>query len=324
MNTEAIWSTHDVDPSQISAYWSKALDEIMPGLKYDAVSSQFEARLRKRSLGRLSLNYVHATPQRIVTPPRPRSSAPGQFGVIYLKRGLLRVRHHARTVEVGPGECVFLDASEASEVVTCRESESLNISVSAGWLRQWLVRPESEVAKPFVRSSPLARPLLELLDLLGDETSPLPTNELLMFNQLGGAFAMAVGEEDIVGTNHSARLLTRLKEGICARFFDPGYSLQVAADEAGISRRYLVSLFAVAGTTFNTELMRLRLDRSAEMLRDPRFATVSVMDISLRCGFSDASHFSKRFRGQFGISPACYRQAAEPGDTFAQLRAAWH
>ena len=323
MQAEAIWSTHDVDPSQISAYWAKAMDEIIPGLRYDPVSSEFEGRLRKRSLAHLCLNYVHAMPQRIVTPPRPRSSTPGQFGVIYLKSGLLHVRHRARTVEVGAGECVILDASEASEVITCRESESLNISVSAGWLRQWLVRPESEVAKPFTRSSPLARPLLELLELLGGEDTPLPANDSLMFNQLGGAFAMAVGEGDIAGTSHAARLLTRLKEGICARFFDPGYALQVAADEAGISRRYLVSLFARAGTTFNTELMRIRLDRSAEMLRNPRFETLSVMDVSLRCGFSDASHFSKRFRAQFAMSPARYRQAAEPGQSLALAQAAW-
>lgn len=314
MMADATWSTRDVDPSQIQVYWSKALDEIMPGLRYNPVSGPFEARLRKRSVGRFALNYVHATPQRIATPTRPRSSAPRHFGLIYLRSGLLRVQHCARTVEIGPGECVILDGAEASDVVTCRESESLNLSLPSGWLQQWLVRPESEVAKPFIRSSPIARPLLELLDLLSLEDVPLPNSEMLMLNQLGGSLALAVGESEIVGTNHAARLLTRLKQGICTRFHDSGYSLQIAADEAGISRRYLVSLFAQAGTTFNTELMRIRLERSAEMLRDPRFESLSVMDISLRCGFSDASHFSKRFRASFSTSPASYRQQEREGD----------
>jgi len=324
MKADFTWSTQDVDPSQIQAYWSKALDEIMPGLRYNAVSGPFEARLRKRSIGKFALNYVQASPQRIVTPATPRTSTAGQFGLIYLKKGLLKVQHCARTIEVGPGECIILDALEASEVVTCRESESLNLSLPAGWLKQWLVRPESEVAKPFIRSSPLARPLLELLDLLSLEETPLPNSDMLMLNQLGGAFALAVGDSEIVGTNHAARLLIRLKQGICVRFFDPGYSLQLAADEAGISRRYLVSLFAQAGTTFNTELMRIRIERSAEMLRDPRFETLSVMDISLRCGFSDASHFSKRFRAQYDASPAAYRQAEHDKRRSILVAAALH
>lgn len=325
MKTETIWSTGDLDPSQIPASWSRALDGIMPGLRYSPLSSAFEANLRRRMIGTVALNYVHALPQRIVTQARPRSSTPGRVGIIYLRSGLLRVRHYARTIDIEPGECVLIDGTEASEVTTCRESESLNLSLSLGWLRQWLVRPESEIAKAFSQSSPLARPLLELLALLGEEEAPLPRSDLLLLNQLGGGFALAAGESEIVGTSHSGRLLNRLREGICKRYYDPAFTLQIAADEAGISRRYLVSLFAQAGTTFNTELIGHRLERSADMLRDPRFHSLSVMEISFRCGFSDASHFSKRFRARFGLSPACYRQEETARDHPGMMsHPAWH
>lgn len=309
MEATSVWSTRGVAPRQVAAFWSKALDEIMPGLQFSAIDSAFEACLRKKDIGGLCLNYVHATPQRIRTPSRPRSAASARFNLVYLKSGLLRVQQCARTSELRPGECVILDGAQYSEVVTCCESKSLNISVSASWLQQWLARPESEVAKPFAPACRAARPLLDFLDFLSEFEAPIGVGGDLIASQLGGALAIAVGEGEIVGTKHAVRLLNRLKEGICARYFDAGYCTQIAADQARISRRYLVSLFTLAGTTFNSELMRVRLERSTEMLRDPRFHSLSVMDIALRCGFSDASHFSKRFRAKYGWSPARYRQA---------------
>ncbi len=311
MQATSVWSTQGVAPKQVPAFWSRVLDQIMPGLQFSAMDSAFEASLQKKDLGGLCLNYVCATPQRIRSPSRPRSAASAQFGLVYLKSGLLRVQQSARTTEVRPGECVILDGTQYSEVVTCCESRSLNIPLSATWLQQWLARPESEVAKPFVPSSRAARPLLDLLDFLSELDAPLCVGGDLIASQLGGALAIAVGDAEIVGTKHAVRLLNRLKAGICARYFDPGYCPQIAADQAGISRRYLVSLFTLSGTTFNSELIRVRLERSAQMFRDPRFRSLSVMDIALRCGFSDASHFSKRFRARYGWSPASFRQTQE-------------
>jgi len=310
MEPTSIWSTRQVPPNQVPGYWSKALEEIMPNLQFDPLESGFEACLRHRDLGRLCLNYVQAAPQRIRTPARPRSVPTARFGIIYLKSGMLRVQQNARTVELNDGACVIVDGSQPSEVMTCRHSESLNISVSAEWLQQWLARPESEVAKPFVATSRAARPLLDLLDYLCEIDAPLCIGGDLIAGQLGGALAIAVGEGEVTGTNHAARLLNRLRQSIGTRYSDPRYCPQTAADEAGISRRYLVLLFTQAGTTFNSELMRVRLDRSSEMLCEPRFDSLSVMDIALRCGFADASHFSKRFRARFGSSPACYRYRA--------------
>ena len=308
MESTVNWSTRGVEPTHVPEFWSRALDLIMPGLQFKALDGGFEASLQSRDLGGLSLNYVRATRQRIRTPTQPRSMASAKFGLIYLKSGLLTVQQSARSIELHPGECVLVDGSQSSEVITRCESTTLNVAVGRPWLQQWLARPECEVAKPFVPTSRMARPLLNLLDLLSEVDAPMSVGGDLMASQLGGALAIAVGQGEVVGTKHAARLLDHLRRGICARYYDPDYRPQIAADEAGISRRYLVSLFTLCGTTFNSELMRIRLEKSAQMLCDPRFLSLSVMDVSLRCGFNDLSHFSKRFRAKFGLSPARYRR----------------
>ncbi len=43
------------------------------------------------------------------------------------------------------------------------------------------------------------------------------------------------------------------------------------------------------------------------MLRDARFRDLSVNEIALRAGYSEPSHFSRRFREAFDMTPAVFR-----------------
>ncbi len=81
----------------------------------------------------------------------------------------------------------------------------------------------------------------------------------------------------------------------------------------GISKRYLHALFAKAGTTFSRELMNVRLERALRHLGDARFQDLTVSDIAWRCGFTDSSHFARRFVQRYGISPRAHRRLALPG-----------
>ncbi|HEX7528373.1 MAG TPA: helix-turn-helix transcriptional regulator [Thermoanaerobaculia bacterium] len=58
-----------------------------------------------------------------------------------------------------------------------------------------------------------------------------------------------------------------------------------------------------------TWLMEARLSEAARLIRagdDP------VTKIAYRVGFKDPSHFTRRFKGRFGVSPNEYRRADKP------------
>jgi transcriptional regulator GlxA family with amidase domain len=55
----------------------------------------------------------------------------------------------------------------------------------------------------------------------------------------------------------------------------------------------------------------MRLERAAEMLRDRRFNGYRAGDIAWTCGFANASHFARRFRAKYGVSPVNYRNGLE-------------
>lgn len=75
---------------------------------------------------------------------------------------------------------------------------------------------------------------------------------------------------------------------------------------AGMSRSRFTQRFTAAfGTSPINYLRALRLKRAATLLRS---STVPVKSIAATVGFASRSHFSKAFRGEFGLDPTTFRQ----------------
>ena len=67
----------------------------------------------------------------------------------------------------------------------------------------------------------------------------------------------------------------------------------------------LVAFKKEFGTTVNTYLTNVRLEKSKKMLMDN---SITINEVALACGFSDQSYFSKVFSVNYGISPTDYRK----------------
>ncbi|WP_191281351.1 AraC family transcriptional regulator [Pseudolysinimonas yzui] len=77
------------------------------------------------------------------------------------------------------------------------------------------------------------------------------------------------------------------------------------ADAHYISRRFLYELFEPFDETPGEHLRRLRLHRAAALLSDPGNDT--VLQVAARCGFADATTFTRAFHREFGMLPREYR-----------------
>lgn len=88
---------------------------------------------------------------------------------------------------------------------------------------------------------------------------------------------------------------------LMTRNMDEPLSMRELAQAAGYSRRHLERLFRDAvGKTPGDFYRGLRLDRGRNLLST---TDLTLMEISIACGFSTVSHFSKSFRARFGTSP---------------------
>ncbi|MDR3464320.1 MAG: helix-turn-helix domain-containing protein [Xanthobacteraceae bacterium] len=96
--------------------------------------------------------------------------------------------------------------------------------------------------------------------------------------------------------------LKRIKSYSLARLQTPKLSPAKVAAEMGISIRYLHALFRDESTTFSNWLWSQRLDACRAKICSPEAAQQSIGALALEFGFSNFSHFSRRFRQAYGIS----------------------
>jgi AraC-like DNA-binding protein len=88
---------------------------------------------------------------------------------------------------------------------------------------------------------------------------------------------------------------------------DPSLTPQRVATANQISVRQLYKLWSTHETSLNDWVLRERLEVSRTELAAPGLLHLTIDIIARRCGFSDASHFSRRFRRRYGMTPREWR-----------------
>lgn len=110
--------------------------------------------------------------------------------------------------------------------------------------------------------------------------------------------------------NQTTRVARELVELIDQQFSNPELTPESAAQQLGISTRYVHKIFAQHGTTFGECVRSRRLDAIArDLLLDLRPRPL-ISTIVFRWGFTDLSTFSRAFVKRFGCSPKAYRARA--------------
>jgi AraC-like DNA-binding protein len=100
--------------------------------------------------------------------------------------------------------------------------------------------------------------------------------------------------------------LRRVREHIDANL-DAGIDLKTLAEKVGLSRWHFARAFKQSmGATPHSYLMCRRLVRAQELLAE---TDLPLAEIALETGFSDQSHFSRRFREHLDVSPSMFRRA---------------
>jgi AraC-like DNA-binding protein len=142
-----------------------------------------------------------------------------------------------------------------------------------------------------------------------------PTLAGLVATHVHDLMALAIGatgegREIARGRGVRAARLETIKADLAR---DASQSIDEIARRQGVTPRYVQILFEEAGTTFGEFVTARRLDVARSMLRSPRYAEWSIAGIAFESGFRDLSHFNRRFRRRFGVTPSEFRRHGGPG-----------
>lgn len=97
------------------------------------------------------------------------------------------------------------------------------------------------------------------------------------------------------------------------RYIEESYTeeLQLAdmAGRAGMSPSYFSYMFKVLkGQTFVQYVNEIRIRKALDLLR---LTDLSILEISLKVGFNNVSHFNRMFKKATGVSPLRYRRQSD-------------
>ena len=101
-----------------------------------------------------------------------------------------------------------------------------------------------------------------------------------------------------------------LKSDVMSMLGNAELSSELIAGRHNISSRYVRKLFEQEGTSFTSFVLGERLARVHRMLRDSRYAYLTIAQLAHTCGFNDISYFNRAFRRHFGATPTDVRESA--------------
>ena len=114
------------------------------------------------------------------------------------------------------------------------------------------------------------------------------------------------------GAEHRDTRLLRQTVQYVDRHYAEKITVAAISAQCGYSSSHFMKRFHdLTGTSFAQYLIHFRLEKAATLLRGSRY---TVLEIAARCGFSNASYFTRAFTRQYGVSPTAYRQSGDKTD----------
>jgi AraC family transcriptional regulator, positive regulator of tynA and feaB len=305
----AHWSTDGVEQRRALSYWVDTVCDRFLELDIDTpLRSHFRASLDQVDFGPTTLSFVSAASQHVRrTPARISRTRYSTFCLVQFRVGHALVRQRGRELQVHEGECVLIDGTEPYDLECPQSTTAAILRMPEDWLRRWLPNPEDSAAMLFSQGDWSTALCAAMGSLRLETCADLALPRSAVAEQIAALLALAVGST--ADTEAPRSLLGSLMATLRERLNDTELSPRAVAEQHGISKRTLHYAFAAVGTTFIEQLMKLRLERAREILSDARLAAPRIEDVATRCGFTDPSHFARRFRQKFGHAPLRYRRA---------------
>ncbi|ACK81466.1 transcriptional regulator, AraC family [Methylorubrum extorquens CM4] len=129
------------------------------------------------------------------------------------------------------------------------------------------------------------------------------------------SFSRALAGTAARGSSARSLARTRVRAAVEANLCDRSFGVAAVAQAAGVSIRYANAVLADESTSIMQLLQTRRLERCRQALADPAQADRKVSEIAYGWGFSDMSHFGRRFRALFGMLPSEFRRSTQMAST---------
>ena len=304
------WSTESVEASQRLAYWMDSICDSFFEMKAEPEThDRFFGTIRQCHLSSLVVYETLGSPQHVTRDQGAigRGRGDNHFFLISQMGSPWSVRHAGRDEILKPGDSVLVDSREPYEFRFPGGLHNLSLQMPFDWVGRWLPDPAAMLGRAIDGSHGWGAALRAFKEALTTEAAADPClPPACLEDQLGGLMSLAFVTRHEASRNLRKSYL-RCVGVMSERLGESGLLAEYIARDAALSLRSLHRAFAAEGRTFAGVLHEMRLAQADRMLCDRRFFRLSVAEIGQRCGYSEPSHFARRFRLSRGRSPSAFR-----------------
>ena len=279
----------------------------------------FDAQIETGYLGNLELVLFHNSPMQVSHTARHIARAKSDHVFVCRQvAGVIFLEQDAREIALEAGDVALLDPLLPYEGNFSTDSETLVLKVPRRELEARVGKTRDMVArsiKPIKAEDGLMSSLSAMLPSLAGKMNPI--SEEMVGNHALDLIAVSLAktmEADRPRVSSAkALVLLNVRSAIETRLRDPSLGVQAVADAAGVSVRYANAVLADHDTSIMRLIQARRLARCRYALEDPNQAHRTVSEIAYGWGFSDMTHFGRRFKKAYGILPSEYQIARRAG-----------
>lgn len=312
-----IYSTQDVHPRERLSYWLEVATRGYVEHEFRAGdASTFFGSVEISTLPGVGLATFDAAPANVRRSERSAARADsGDILVAVQCAGEIGISQDGHDSVLRGRGMFMLDPLRPFEIDLRTCCRNIVVRVPRAMLEARVGNFAGLTARPITASSGIGMLAMGFLELLPEQAETLDdVAGLKIAEQMLDLVALAFTTENVRGAALSAPravALMRVKATIERLLIEPGLKPERVAAEAGVSVRYANALLAEEHTSVERYISERRLERCASALGDAAQAHRSISEIAFKWGFSDLSHFGRRFKARYGLTPTEYRRHAE-------------
>jgi AraC-like DNA-binding protein len=230
-------------------------------------------------------------------------------------RGREQVRFAREEFLLKPGDIFVWDSARPMDFKVVEQLHKLSVVLPLARLRNWLPNRWHSIRRVIAPESGAARLLARYLESLAPRRAldGINNGDALIETTIGLLVnALELGQSRSPDCLRDVQL-ERVKGYIDEHLAEPDLSPSKIAAANRISVRYLHWLFESIGTSVTQYVIRERLERCRRDLGNPLMQARKIADVAFSWGFSDVTHFNRRFKAEYGQSPRSFSKMISDG-----------
>lgn len=307
-------STNDIPLGERRGFWLNHVSKRV--IRVDcpaAVNEGIEASLRHLDLDRMRLNQIRANTHSV-----QRSQADIQSDdrhsvfLCFMLAGEGFSYQGTRCAQHAPGDIILYDTlmpygqgfPADMEMVVMDLPEPVAKQYLRDWKRGNLLHLHRDTRFSDTSNEALFQQLGAIMDQSGNANQQASRASDLL-EQVGALIS------NICSANPDLDLWRLCRRYIEQHLQDELLTTAQLAKELNSSTRKLQRTFAENGFSVQNYIWEQRLERCRKEILTPSLSNRSISEIAFKWGFNDASHFSRRYKSQYGESPVETRRSLQ-------------